>query len=371
MPPIYVSYARRDGSDLAKKIVEALRSQGHDVAWDVDSFSKTDPYYQAVRESLHNATHIIAILTPAALHDDLVAYGWLHALNMPHKTIIPVLYRPCEVPPPLQPHLIDCHTPDLFDPCLQKIAHMLTVPFIHDGYAVHDRPQIPSAKHAQIEQIIQQNDPSKVLDLIEIVIEEGHQEDVTVYFAARAAILKLLLVPKYLVDEAACYLVSLLILEIFLFAAALQREVAHNTMLRLVKMFFYRHRNQQLMESVAAEILGDKDDPQHPRRSRLGLVLNYHDNPRLQKALEEWCTFFLPASQKHDDPHLWQVTYDYMVPKTDELLDLLTADQPALRAMFNKAEQGGYQGALAAREKVLDDLLDRAIAFHKKERGAR
>lgn len=93
----FISYARRDGTPLVKKLVVGLRETGFRVFWDQDSIPAGANWEQTLDEALESATHILVVLTPFSVKSEEVAAEWRPMLAR-GKNIIPLLYLPCEVP---------------------------------------------------------------------------------------------------------------------------------------------------------------------------------------------------------------------------------------------------------------------------------
>jgi WD40 repeat protein len=63
MPRIFVSYSRRDASDLAKRIVGELRSRGYDVFFDQSDILGGDPWALRVQEELGKTDVVLALVS--------------------------------------------------------------------------------------------------------------------------------------------------------------------------------------------------------------------------------------------------------------------------------------------------------------------
>ena len=94
---VFISYARRDGTPLAQKLARGLREAGLLVFWDQDSIPAGANWEQTLDDALEKAEHIIVILTPHSVASEEVAAEWRPMLSK-GKSIIPIMYLPCEVP---------------------------------------------------------------------------------------------------------------------------------------------------------------------------------------------------------------------------------------------------------------------------------
>lgn len=98
MPPIqssqiFISYARRDGRDLATKLREGLEQQGFDIWQDVVAMGGGDEWWPQIAHAIEHARSIILILTDGALESPVVRREWVHARRV-GTPILPVVFDP-------------------------------------------------------------------------------------------------------------------------------------------------------------------------------------------------------------------------------------------------------------------------------------
>lgn len=94
---VFVSYARRDGTPLARKIAEKLRDAGLTVFWDQDSIPAGANWEQKLDEALEQAEHILVVLTPFSVISEEVSAEWRPMLSR-GKNVIPLMAITSEVP---------------------------------------------------------------------------------------------------------------------------------------------------------------------------------------------------------------------------------------------------------------------------------
>lgn len=94
---VFLSYARLDGTTLARQLAQDLRRAEIRVFWDQDSIPAGVNWEKTLDDALEEATHIIVILTPQSVVSEEVMAEWRPMLNK-GKNIIPVLYSDCEIP---------------------------------------------------------------------------------------------------------------------------------------------------------------------------------------------------------------------------------------------------------------------------------
>lgn len=94
---IFISYARRDGTPLARQLAQDLRAVRLNVFWDQDSIPPGVNWEDTLDSALEEATHLLVILTPYSVKSEEVTAEWRPMLSK-GKNIIPLLYQPCEIP---------------------------------------------------------------------------------------------------------------------------------------------------------------------------------------------------------------------------------------------------------------------------------
>ncbi len=101
----FICYAH-ENTQFALKLARQLQKQGLAVwldQWDIPPEAEWD---RAIERMVRNCSQFLIVLSPAALNSWVVHEQFLLAMEM-GKPITPVLYQPCELPPPLQniPHI--------------------------------------------------------------------------------------------------------------------------------------------------------------------------------------------------------------------------------------------------------------------------
>ena len=90
----FLIYCRED-SDFALKLAQDLRSDGVEV-W-IDLLKHGEDFYHAVQEAPIPSCRVLAILSPAARTSDQFNRQLTFAAGQ-RKTVVPVIYKTCEVP---------------------------------------------------------------------------------------------------------------------------------------------------------------------------------------------------------------------------------------------------------------------------------
>lgn len=98
MPPheasqIFISYARRDGRDLAAALRQHLETHGFDIWQDVVAMGGGDEWWPQIAQAIENARAIVLILTDGALESPVVRREWVHARRA-GTPILPVVFDP-------------------------------------------------------------------------------------------------------------------------------------------------------------------------------------------------------------------------------------------------------------------------------------
>lgn len=100
-PPAFFSYSR-DDSEFALRLAEDLKAAGARVWLDQLDIQPGQRWARAVQDALNNSPRVLVILSPSSVSSTNVDDEVNFALEE-HKTIIPVLYRDCNVPFQLRP----------------------------------------------------------------------------------------------------------------------------------------------------------------------------------------------------------------------------------------------------------------------------
>lgn len=90
---IFISYARRDGRDLAAALRQSLEADGFDIWQDVVAMGGGDEWWPQIAHAIENARCIVLILTDGALESPVVRREWVHARRT-GTPILPVVFDP-------------------------------------------------------------------------------------------------------------------------------------------------------------------------------------------------------------------------------------------------------------------------------------
>jgi hypothetical protein len=93
---IFLSYARAD-SAFALRLAKDLRAAGVEIWIDQLDIRAGDTWDRAVEVALQRCSHLLVILSPAAVASRPVLDEVSFALEE-NKTTVPVLFQPCEIP---------------------------------------------------------------------------------------------------------------------------------------------------------------------------------------------------------------------------------------------------------------------------------
>jgi len=88
---IFISYARRDGRDLAAGLRQMLASQQFDIWQDVVAMGGGDEWWPQIAHAIEHAGCMVLILTDGALESQVVRREWVHARRA-GTPILPVVF---------------------------------------------------------------------------------------------------------------------------------------------------------------------------------------------------------------------------------------------------------------------------------------
>lgn len=92
----FLSYSRVD-SDFVDLLHRLLTSKGYDVWLDRRGISAGSRWDNEIENAIKQRSHLTIILSPESVKSQNVGDEWSYALDE-QKTLIPILYRKCEVP---------------------------------------------------------------------------------------------------------------------------------------------------------------------------------------------------------------------------------------------------------------------------------
>lgn len=90
-PPIFISYARRDGRELAADLRQTLESHQFDVWQDVVAMGGGDEWWPQIAQVIEGAACMVLVLTDGALESAVVRREWVHARRS-GTPILPVVF---------------------------------------------------------------------------------------------------------------------------------------------------------------------------------------------------------------------------------------------------------------------------------------
>ena len=87
---VFVSYARRDGADLAQRLLRDLEASGFDVWLDTHRLSGGQVWTREIEQAIDRCDCLLAVLTKGSFESDICRAEQLHALRK-GKVVIPLL----------------------------------------------------------------------------------------------------------------------------------------------------------------------------------------------------------------------------------------------------------------------------------------
>lgn len=97
MRQIFLSYARKDGKDVAAKLRNELERIGFEVWRDIEDMRGGQAWKEQLRQAIKTVDVVLVLLTPGAVASKYVNWEWETAITV-DKQVIPLLIMPCEVP---------------------------------------------------------------------------------------------------------------------------------------------------------------------------------------------------------------------------------------------------------------------------------
>lgn len=94
---VFISYARKDGADLAKELHDELEKHGLSVWLDVYDIGPGEDWNRAIDGALDSVRCVLVILTPGAVESLQVMSEWNYALDK-DTPVIPLLAETVDVP---------------------------------------------------------------------------------------------------------------------------------------------------------------------------------------------------------------------------------------------------------------------------------
>lgn len=95
--PVFISYGRADGEDIARRLYDDLVSRAFVVWLDQQNIPQGADFDQAIDDGLSDAWAVLVLMTPASVLSAQVKSEWYSAFNR-NLPVIPLLVRDCAVP---------------------------------------------------------------------------------------------------------------------------------------------------------------------------------------------------------------------------------------------------------------------------------
>ena len=87
---IFISYARKDGRELALKLKKSLEDAGHDAWLDTSEIEGGDSWGKRIETAIDERDAVLALMSPASYISEICRAEQLRALRK-HKRVIPIL----------------------------------------------------------------------------------------------------------------------------------------------------------------------------------------------------------------------------------------------------------------------------------------
>lgn len=105
-PTVFISYSSTD-SDFANRLKNDLQAQGVTVWVDKQDIQPGQVWSNVLKEAIRDTDRFLVILSPDSVQSHYVLGEIAHAIDL-RKSIIPILYRKCDMPI----HLLSLHYAD-------------------------------------------------------------------------------------------------------------------------------------------------------------------------------------------------------------------------------------------------------------------
>jgi formylglycine-generating enzyme required for sulfatase activity len=96
MTQVFISYSRRDIA-FVERLAKDITSAGFDVWYDMSNLKVGTNWGKEIQVALSKSQVLIVVLSPHSLESRWVEREYIYAENH-HLNIIPILYKPCELP---------------------------------------------------------------------------------------------------------------------------------------------------------------------------------------------------------------------------------------------------------------------------------
>jgi hypothetical protein len=89
-PSVFISYSRRDGSNFAERLADALRQRQVNIWLDAESIKGGEAWGREIQDALERSRTVLAILTDGAITSKWTFNEWRYALDHGIR-VIPIL----------------------------------------------------------------------------------------------------------------------------------------------------------------------------------------------------------------------------------------------------------------------------------------
>jgi formylglycine-generating enzyme required for sulfatase activity len=131
MPTVFISHATEEDGQFAHRLAADLQRLGVQVWIAPESIRPGEDWVAAINRGLSQSSHILIVLTPAAVESEWVEMETNTAIALERRgriQVIPLDVKPCEVPPLLSLYHMVSFRPD-YNAGLSQLADILGVRF--------------------------------------------------------------------------------------------------------------------------------------------------------------------------------------------------------------------------------------------------
>ena len=177
---LFISYARKDSEDFARRLHNDLQTLGFNVWWDKEAMeARGHTFQQVLRDAVAGSDRLILVVTPGSAESEYVQWEWQHALKY-CMTINPVvrLKDYSIIPEPLKNlHAFDLRDGDKFADEFNRLVEELREPAVIPGH-IHHVPPLPPHHLAR---------PDDHATLTNFVLADVHSDTPTIISSVASA----------------------------------------------------------------------------------------------------------------------------------------------------------------------------------------
>jgi hypothetical protein len=93
---VFISYSSED-KPFAQEVSRRIALGGCEPWIDHSKIKAGDEWIVAIESALSRCDSMVVIMTPDSIASDYVRAEWIRFLKL-QKTIVPILYKPCDIP---------------------------------------------------------------------------------------------------------------------------------------------------------------------------------------------------------------------------------------------------------------------------------